>query len=115
MSKAQGLAAKATLGGRSSIPKAYAKLAIHTVIDVPAGECPISFKSVTLGRNFPTTTEIIEWFHQVRELGLENGVFYTGVAISFWARCDFDCFSFEYEAIHNAIMSYATSMGEYEN
>jgi hypothetical protein len=83
------------------------------VVEIPAGECPISLKEMLVVGDVPSFPEIIEWFHQVRDYGLDNGIFYTGVAIAFWARCDYDCFGYEYEFIHDFIMKYAEMRGEY--
>jgi hypothetical protein len=108
-----GLAVKNSYGLLTSIPKEYAKRKIQSVVEIPAGECPISLKGMLTLGDFPSHPEIIEWYHQIRDYGLENGIFYTGVAIAFWARGDYDCFGYEYEAIHDFIMNYATMRGEY--
>jgi hypothetical protein len=110
-----GLAVKNVYGLKAKVPKEYAHLRITSVVEIPAGDCPISLRGMLVNKDFPSLPEIIEWYHQVRDYGLENGVFYTAIAIGFWARCDYDSLGYEYEFIHNAIMNYAEIRGEYKD
>lgn len=106
------LAVKPLFGDLAAVPKLYSKYKITTVLEVPVGECPIPLRELTSAKDFPTFAEIVEWFHRVRDFGLESGVFYTAVAISYWARCEYDCYGHDYEQIHDFIMDYAERRGE---
>ncbi len=105
---------RAIEGHNNRIPNEYRKHKLR-VTEVPAGHCPIPLQGMLLCGDFPSYAEIVEWFHRVRDWGIENGVFYTSYAIAYWARTDYDELSYEYNEIQNVIIEYAEMRGEHDH
>ncbi len=101
----------------SVLPPGFPKGQIRTVTRTPLGKCPISLRGYSSIKDLPSVAGIIEWFWAIRNWGIENGIYYTADAISYWARTEFDPAGefgeFEYEEIQRTILSYAATIKDW--
>jgi hypothetical protein len=112
--QAPNYAVKSVDGPKDRVPDYYKRrFRVSHVRDIEAGECPISLRGITLHGHVPCYAEVIEWFHQVRALGLENNIFYSGIAIQYWIRTEFPTDSIEHDFISNIVIDHATWLGEF--
>lgn len=99
------------------IPTGYTRNQIRTITRTPAGKCPIKLRDLSPTNDLPPTACIIEWFHRVRDWGVENGTYYTADAIAYFVRYEFDpcgvVEEYEHDEVVDTILRYAASIKDW--